>query len=329
MRYAQREKAEWPAVNTKEFAKEDMDKRKVRAIFYAVLAAIFYAINVPASKVLLQEVGPTTMAALLYLGAGVGIGILFLFNKKDREKSEPLSKSDLPFVIGMIVLDIAAPIFLMLGLNSAASANVSLLNNFEIVATSLIALLIFRENISRTLWISLGFITAASVLLSFDGAESLQFSGGSLFVLAACLCWGLENNCTRALSSKSAVQIVVIKGIFSGLGALIVAMLSGGTLPGLPYFVPALLLGFVSYGLSIYFYVRAQKYIGAASTSAYYSVSPFIGALLSFLIFDEALSKTYPAALIVMLIGAAFAVMDTLQVRPLSIIKKIFGDKTV
>ena len=302
---------------------------KAYAIFWAFLAAVLYAVNIPASKLLLSYVSPVYMASLLYFGAGAGMFLFSLTPPGRESKDPPLTRRELPYTLGMIVLDIAAPIFLMLGLNSAASANVSLLNNFEIVATSLIALLIFRENISRTLWISLGFITAASVLLSFDGAESLQFSGGSLFVLAACLCWGLENNCTRALSSKIAVQIVVIKGIFSGLGALIVAMLSGGTLPGLPYFVPALLLGFVSYGLSIYFYVRAQKYIGAASTSAYYSVSPFIGALLSFLIFDEALSKTYPAALIVMLIGAAFAVMDTLQVRPLSIIKKIFGDKTV
>ena len=122
-----------------------MDGRKTTAIIYALLAAIFYAVNVPVSKILLKDAGPTTMAALLYLGAGVGIGIVSLINKKDREKSERLSKKDLPFVIGMIVLDIAAPIFLMLGISYGTSANASLLGNFEIVATTVIALFIFKE----------------------------------------------------------------------------------------------------------------------------------------------------------------------------------------
>jgi drug/metabolite transporter (DMT)-like permease len=125
---------------------------KTTAIIYALLAAVFYAINVPISKMLMKEVEPTTMAALLYLGAGIGIGILSLFNKKDRQNSERLSKKDLPFVIGMIVLDIAAPIFLMLGISYGSSANASLLGNFEIVATTVIALLLFKEGQYYFLW---------------------------------------------------------------------------------------------------------------------------------------------------------------------------------
>ena len=93
-----------------------MEAGELKAIFYAFLAAVFYAINIPASKILLRDVGPTTMAALLYLGAGIGIAGLSLFNAKDRRASAPLSRKDLPYVIGMIVLDIAAPIFLMLGI---------------------------------------------------------------------------------------------------------------------------------------------------------------------------------------------------------------------
>ena len=109
----------------------------MKAILYAFLAAVFYAINIPASKVLLRDVGPTTMAALLYLGAGIGIAILSLLIANDRKASAPLTRRDMPFVIGMIVLDIAAPIFLMLGIRYGTSANASLLGNFEIVATAL------------------------------------------------------------------------------------------------------------------------------------------------------------------------------------------------
>ena len=64
---------------------------EMKAIPYAFLAAVFYAINIPASKVLLRDVGPTTMAALLYLGAGIGIAILSLLNAHGRKASAPLT----------------------------------------------------------------------------------------------------------------------------------------------------------------------------------------------------------------------------------------------
>ena len=286
--------------------------KKMIAIGYAILAAVFYAVNVPISKDLLREVGPTTMAALLYLGAGVGIGMLSLFSRNSWEKSEPLSKKDLPYVIGMIVLDIAAPIFLMLGISYGSSANASLLGNFEIVATTLIALFIFREAVSKRLWAAIALITLSSILLSFEGTDSFRFSYGSLFVLLATVCWGFENNCTRNIASKSTYEIVVLKGIFSGLGSLLIAFTMRESMPGTGYTVVALLLGFVSYGLSIFLYVRAQRVLGAAKTSAYYAVAPFIGAFLSFVFLKEQLSWKYLTALAVMIAGSALVVVDTL-----------------
>ena len=157
----------------------------MKAILYAFLAAVFYAINIPASKVLLRDVGPTTMAALLYLGAGIGIAILSLLNAHDRRASAPLTCRDMPFVVGMIVLDIAAPIFLMLGIRYGTSANASLLGNFEIVSTTVIALFVFKEAVSKRLWIAIALITLASILLSFEGTDSFRFSYGSLLVIAA------------------------------------------------------------------------------------------------------------------------------------------------
>ncbi|MBR0085951.1 MAG: DMT family transporter [Lachnospiraceae bacterium] len=290
-----------------------MEMQRQRAIIYAFLAAVFYAVNVPLSKILLRDVGPVTMAALLYLGAGAGIAILSLFNKKDRQKSERLSKNDLPYVIGMIVLDIIAPIFLMLGISYGLSANASLLGNFEIVATTVIALFIFREIVSKRLWAAIALITLSGILLSFEGTESFSFSYGSLFVLAATVCWGFENNCTRNISSKSTYEIVVLKGIFSGLGSLVIAFIKSETFPELKYILAALLLGFVAYGLSIFLYVRAQRTLGAAKTSAFYAVAPFVGAFLSFIILREDLSRMYPIALIIMIAGSALVVADTLR----------------
>lgn len=289
-----------------------MEQNKLKAIMFAFLAAVFYAINVPISKVLLQHVGPTTMAALLYLGAGIGIGIMSLFNKKDREKAESLTKAELPYIVGMIVLDIAAPIFLMLGISYGSSANASLLGNFEIVATTVIALILFKEAVTKRLWLAIGLITLSSILLSFEGTDSFHFSYGSLLVIMATVCWGLENNCTRELSSKSTYQIVMLKGLCSGLGALVISLIKKETFPGFGYIAIALALGFVAYGLSIFMYVRAQNVLGAAKTSAYYAVNPLIGALLAFVFLSESLSWMYVIALIVMVIGSALVVVDTL-----------------
>ena len=288
-----------------------MEQNKLKAIMFAFLAAVFYAINVPISKVLLQHVGPTTMAALLYLGAGIGIGMMSLFNKKDREKAESLTKAELPYIVGMIVLDIAAPILLMLGISYGSSANASLLGNFEIVATTVIALILFKEAVTKRLWLAIGLITLSSVLLSFEGTDSFHFSYGSLLVIMATVCWGLENNCTRELSSKSTYQIVMLKGLCSGLGALVIALIKRESFPGIGYIAIALALGFVAYGLSIFMYVRAQNVLGAAKTSAYYAVNPLIGALLAFVFLSESLSWMYVIALIVMVIGSALVVVDT------------------
>lgn len=191
-------------------------KNKYIAITYALLAAILYALNIPLSKLLLNHVEPTMTASLLYLGAGIGLLMYGSIEKivKHKDKKDLLTKKELPYTIAMVVLDIVAPILLMIGITKTNSSNVSLLSNFEIVATSIIALLIFKEVISFNLWISIFLVTVASVLLSFDGSHAFTLNEGSLFVLGATICWGFENNCTKMISHKSSTEIVVIKGFF-------------------------------------------------------------------------------------------------------------------
>lgn len=286
-----------------------MKQTRRLSITWAILAAALYALNAPISKLLLASASPTMMAAFLYLGAGVGMLAVGAVRRavESTPSERRLTRKDLPYAVGIIILDVAAPIFLMLGLSTTASANVSLLNNFEIVATSLIALLIFKEAISCRLWLAIGLITLSSVVLSIGDASSFQFSGGSLFVILACVCWGFENNCTRMMSESDPLEIVVIKGFGSGLGSLIIAFAAGEKLPS-PGLIPViLLLGFVSYGLSIFFYVYAQRGLGAALTSAFYAVAPFIGVILSLLIFRELPGPRFFVALAIMAVGTYFA----------------------
>ena len=289
-----------------------MEQNIRKGIAFALLAAALYAVNAPFSKLLLSFMPATLMAGFLYIGAGLGMLLLALIRKmeKSQKKESGLTRKELPYTIAMILLDIAAPICLLFGLNATTAANASLLNNFEIVATALIALLVFKEKISPRLWLGILFVTLSCAILSFEDLSSLQFSYGSLLVLLAAVCWGFENNCTRKLSSKDPLEIVVIKGFGSGTGSLVIAAALGEFCANLPYMLLALLLGFFTYGLSILFYIYAQRYLGAAKTSAYYAVSPFMGAVLSLAIFRQIPSISFLTALFVMALGTYFVSTD-------------------
>lgn len=285
-----------------------------RSILAALLAAALYALSTPFSKLLLPHVSPIIMAGLLYLGAGVGL-LLFsllrhLAGKPDF--SAPLTRQEFPYTAAMVLLDIAAPILLMYGISLTTSASVSLLNNFEIAATSVIALLVFREAISKRLWCAIALVILSSIMLTWEPGE-IALNTGSLLVLGACLCWGFENNCTRMISGKNTVEIVTIKGIFSGLGGVITGFIAGDRLPSLPILLCILILGFISYGLSICFYIRAQRNLGAAKTSAYYSIAPFLGVAFSMILVGELPDLKFFAALAVMAVAAVLLVKDSLS----------------
>ena len=193
--------------------------------------------------------------------------IYIVQQKKGRERSRPvIGKEDLKYVLAMIMLDMLAPIFLL--------------------------------------------ITLSCVLLSFDSAAPLRFSAGSLFVLLACICWGFENNCTSSLSEKDTRQIVIIKGLGSGMASLLLSFVIGEEICGIFSCCVVMILGFLAIGLSVYYYVLAQSEIGAARTSAYYAISPFIGVLLALLIFHELPGKLFWTALAIMAVGVYINVKD-------------------
>jgi len=279
-----------------------------RYILYAILAAVLYAISTPISKLILATLSPVYIASLLYLGAGIGMGIIAVIRKKMLITSyKSFTSKELPYIIGMIILDVIAPILLMIGLSTSLPENVALLNNFEIVATSLFAVFLFKEVITKRLWLAIILVTIASFLLSFDNLDAFKFSTGSLFVILAALSWGLENNLTRRLSLNDPLMVVVMKGLFSGLGSLMIAWVLNEVIFDIKYILLTLLLGFVAYGLSIFLYVTAQKELGASKTSAFYAFAPFVGAFISLIIFLDVPQFTFYPAIILMGIGSYYA----------------------
>lgn len=288
---------------------------KAAAVIYAVLAASLYAVNIPLSRLLRSHADATMTAAFLYLGAGIGLSVCRQIQKMTHtaQQKESLTRKELPYTIAMVLLDIIAPILLMFGITKTNSANVSLLNNFEIVATAVIAFAVFKEKISSLLLAAIFLVTGASAVLSFEGSGAFTINTGSLLVLGASICWGFENNCTKMISNKDSTEIVVIKGFFSGLGSLAIAFAAGESLPALKWICSILLLGFVSYGLSIKFYIMAQEHLGAAKTSAYYSIAPFLGAAMGIILLQEKPGPQFFIALFIMAAATVLLIKDSLS----------------
>lgn len=176
-----------------------------KAIFHALIAAALYAVSIPFSKLLLTHIAPTMLAAFLYIGAGVGMAVMGAV-KRDRSE-EPLQRGNIKYTVAMVVLDILAPILLMLGLKYSPAASASLLNNFEIVATAVIALVVFGEAVGKRLWAAIALITLSSILLTLDTAEGFSFSLGSLLVLGATICWALRITAHARLPIKTRCRL--------------------------------------------------------------------------------------------------------------------------
>jgi drug/metabolite transporter (DMT)-like permease len=277
------------------------------AILQALLAAVLFGLSTPLSKILLRGVAPIPLAACLYLGAGIGSWLLFAFQRlgrHGRNAEARLSRADLPWLVGAILAGgVGAPILLLLGLNRTPASTASLLLNFEAVATALIAVLAFKESVSRRILWAVGLITLASILLSWNSA-AWGISLGALGILGACFLWGLDNNFTRQISAKNPLLIVGIKGLGAGFFSLVLAILMGESLPSLGSFGLALLVGALSYGLSIQLFILALRGLGAARTGALFGIAPFVGATLSLFLFREAPQTLFWLALPLMLLGA-------------------------
>ena len=275
-------------------------------VLQALLAALFFGASAPLSKYLLGEVPPILMAALLYLGSGTGISLVKLAHRLTSNRKEAgIRRPDVGWLAGAIVAGgILAPIILMVCLQNTPASTASLLLNFEGVATTLIALVFFRESISRRAFAAISVITLASIFLSTDFQSGFGFSLGALGILLACSLWGLDNNFTRNISAKDPLTIVAWKGLVAGSFSLLLGLFLGEQLPTIPSILSILLLGFISYGLSTMLFIYSMRGLGASRTSALYGTAPMAGVLLSILIFHDPITWAFVAAATLMVAGA-------------------------
>jgi len=256
----------------------------------ALAAAVLFGASSPFAKLLLVRTAPQLLAGLLYLGSGIGLSLLWLRRRRsaDAARETPLTRRDFPWLLGAIVFGGAlGPLLLMIGLTRTPASAASLLLNLESVFTALLAWFVFHENFDRRIALGMLAIVAGGLALSWEGRVSWGGSSGPLAVAGACLCWGIDNNLTQKVSAGDPVQITMLKGLVAGGVNSALALLLGASLPSVPALAAALVVGFLSYGVSLVFFVLALRNLGTARTGAYFSTAPFVGALLSLIIFRE------------------------------------------
>lgn len=271
---------------------------------YGLVAAVLFGLSTPFAKLLLGNISSTLMAGLLYLGSGVGLSFWYLITKKrSRGQEASLSRRDLPWLTGAILFGgISAPILLLYGLSQTTAYSASLLLNLEGVLTAVIAWLFFKEHWNRRVLIGMACITAGGVLLS-SGSLNQSALIGNLAVVAACLCWAIDNNMTRNISAANPVQIAALKGMVAGTCNVILGLALGATMPPLAAVATIVALGLCTYGISLVFYILSLRFIGTARTGAYFSTAPFVGAVVSWLLLHEPFLANSGLAAILMAVG--------------------------
>ena len=263
-------------------------------------SAVLFGAAAPFSKLLLGVVDPQMLAGLLYLGAGLGLVVVHAVRTGIGVPAPeaPLRRHDLPWLIVVIVFGgILGPVLLMAGLARADAASGSLLLNLESLATMAIAWLVFRENVDRRLLAGAFAIVCGAVVLSWEG-QGISLDPGALLIAGACVAWGIDNNLTRKLSSADPVQIAMTKGVAAGLVNCAIAFGRGAGMPSLDVVTGAALLGFLAIGVSLVMFVLALRHLGTARTGAYFSLAPFIGALIAVALGEPLTAKLVLAGLL-------------------------------
>lgn len=278
------------------------------AVGLALLSAALFGLSTPAAKLLLGTVHPAVLAGLLYCGAGIGMAVLRRLRapraSQDGAVEAALSAKDWPWLGGAIIAGgVAGPVLLMIGLARTDAAAASLLLTLEGVATALLAWFVFREHFDRRIAVGMLALVAGAVVLSWSGTPSLSGLAGPFAIMGACVAWGLDNNLTRKVSLADPLQIVELKGLIAGPVNLLIGFVSGGTLPAADTIGMAGIVGFLGYGVSLVLFVLALRSLGTARTGAYFSTSPFLGAIAAVVILGAPLTVQLSVAGLLMALG--------------------------
>jgi len=265
----------------------------VPGALYALSAAALFGASTPAAKLLLRELSPLMLSALLYLGAAIALSVYRIIPGFESREAQ-ITRRDLPPICGVIFFGgIAGPILMFLGLQRLSALTGSLLLNLEGPFTALIAVGLLREHLGKREMLAAAAIMLGGVLVGFQPGHVGGSWIGTLEITVACLSWGIDNNLTQRVSLRDPVAVALIKTLAAGSCVLVIALWQGsGEIQGVTSLVRAGAVGALCYGASIVLDVKALRALGAAREAAYFATAPFVGALLSIVVFREFPSRS-------------------------------------
>lgn len=285
--------------------------RRRLAALPALLAALLFGASAPLCKILLGDAAPLALAALLYLGSGMGLVVWMLLRRLTGAAAGPGSPwraAELRTLAGAVLAGgILAPALFLAGLFRTPASSASLLLNLELVFTVLLAFLFFREGFEGRVAVGLAVVLAGCVVLGWPSDGVAGLPGGVLPIAAACLCWALDNNLTQRLADRDPVIIAAVKGLAGGAVNALLALGLGQAFPEGRALLWALGVGLGGYGLSLVLFVVSLGRLGTARTVGVFAAAPFAGAALSVLLLGERITPGLVVAAALLLVGLAFA----------------------
>jgi drug/metabolite transporter (DMT)-like permease len=265
-------------------------------------AAVLFGISAPLASTLTDDMGAFTLAGLLYIGAAIAVAPFVGRNPPTRRDVwASLPNLSLAVVLGGAV----GPVLLAAGLGLVPAATASLLLNLELVFTTIVASLVFHEQLGRNVVAGTALVVVGTVVLSWSGSPTLRW--GVVLIAGACLCWAIDNSATAALDQIRPSQITLAKGVFAG-GTNLIIGLALTDVPSAASILAALVVGGFGYGASITLWVSGARELGAARGQLIFATAPFIGALVAWSVLDEAITGRQLVAFLIAAGGIAFVV---------------------
>lgn len=256
--------------------------RSGRPMLWCVVAAALFGASTPASRPLVESMGPFLLSGVLYLGAALAVAPWAL---RDLRSARSANLANVARLGGAVAFGgIIGPVLLLSGLALAPAGSVALWLNLESVATAALAWLFFREHIGARTLVAVGLIVIGSVMLS---PATPHGGTAAAFVAGACVAWGLDNNFTAVIDRFSPAQTTFAKGVVAGTVNCVVGLTLTEAIVSVQMLIMALAIGCLSYGASLLLYVAGAQHLGATRSQLIFSTAPAWGLVLAWLVLGE------------------------------------------
>jgi drug/metabolite transporter (DMT)-like permease len=287
----------------------NVNRPALRGGAFALLAATLFGLSTPLVQRFGQGLGAFSTAALLYAGAA----FVALWMRQPVELEAKLQLSDLPRLLAMAGFGaVIGPVALAWGLQRTSGTSASLMLTLEALFTVVLAWRLYGESMDKRVASAMLLLLAGGMALVADqGLAGNTPLLGLLAVLAATAAWGLDNTLSRGVADRDPAQVVIVKSALGASASTVLALIFGESLPSLTSALALFAVGALGYGLSLRFYLLAQRAFGAARTGSVFAFAPFIGAMGAFALGDRSMGWIMLAAGGLMLAGVALHLLES------------------